>query len=93
MLFLDVKAQLLPMLHINARKYPKDEINHCVINYLSTLMALDETEQKYIDEFYRGNYFPNLLFDNETAIKLLNHPVALRTQQQIMKDKDEIESN
>lgn len=91
--FQDVKAQLLPMLHINAGKYPKDEINHCVINYLSTLMALDETEQKYIDEFYRGNYCPDLLFDNETAIKLLDHPVALRTQQQIMKDKDEIESN
>ena len=28
--FQDIKAQLLPMLHINAGKYPKDEINHCV---------------------------------------------------------------
>ena len=46
------------MLHINAGKYPKDEINHCVIDYLSVLMTLDETEQKYIDEFYKGNYGP-----------------------------------
>ena len=92
--FQDIKAQLLPMLHINAGKYPKDEINHCVIDYLSALMTLDETEQKYMDEFYKGNYSPNLLFDDEIAVKLLNHPVALRTQQQIMKSKskDEIEN-
>lgn len=93
--FQDIKAQLLPMLHINAGKYPKDEINHCVIDYLSALMTLDETEQKYMDEFYKGNYGPNLLFDDEIAVKLLNHPVALRTQQQIMKSKskDEIEND
>ena len=51
--------------------------------------------KKYIDEFYKGNYGPNLLFDDEIAVKLLNHPVALRTQQQIMKSKskDEIEND
>ena len=86
--FQDIKTQLLPMLHINAGKYPKDEINHRVIDYLSSLMRLDGAERKYINEFYKGNYCPGLLFDDETAVRLLNHPVALRTQRQIAQEKN-----
>lgn len=81
--FQDIKTQLLPMLHINAGKYPKDEINRSVIDYLSSLMKMEESEKQYISEFYKGNYIPSLLFDHETSTKLLAHPVALRTQFQI----------
>lgn len=81
--FQDIKTQLLPMLHIHAGKYPKDEINHAVIDYLSSLMLLHEQEKQYIDEFYRGNYNPHLLFNDEIAVRLLSHPIAIRTQQQI----------
>lgn len=50
--FQDIKTQLLPMLHTNSSKYPKDEIDHIVIDYLSSLIVLTESEQQYIDEFY-----------------------------------------
>lgn len=85
--FQDIKTQLLPMLHINAGKYPKDEINHTVIDYLSSLMQLQEVEKQYMEEFFKGNYTPHLLFDKEIATRLLSHPVALRTQQQIKEIK------
>lgn len=85
--FQDIKTQLLPMLHINAGKYPKDEINRAVIDYLSSLMQLQEVEKQYMEEFFMGNYAPHLLFDKEIATRLLSHPVALRTQQQIKEMK------
>lgn len=43
--------------------FSKEEISHCVIDYLSVLMSLDETKQDFTDEFYRG-YSPGLLFDD-----------------------------
>lgn len=85
--FQDIKTQLLPMLHINAGKYPKDEINHTVIDYLSSLMRLQDMEKQFIEEFFKGNYNPYLLFDEEIANRLLIHPVALRTQQQIIAER------
>lgn len=81
--FQDIRTQLLPMLHINAGKYPKDEINNTVIDYLSSLMQLQKTEEQYIEEFFNGHYNPYLLFDKHIASRLLSHPVALRTQHQI----------
>ncbi len=81
--FQDIKTQLLPMLHTNAGKYPKNEINQCVVNYLNKLMQLDEDEKQYIEQFYNGVYNPSLLFNADIAERLALHPVALRTQQQI----------
>ncbi len=77
--FQDIKTQLLPMLHINAGKYPKDEINRIVIEYLSSLLKLEEAEKQYINE--------------KTATTLLAHPVALRTQLQIKEIKEKISEN
>lgn len=91
--FQDIKTQLLPMLHINAGKYPKDEINRIVIEYLSSLLKLEEAEKQYINEFYKGNYNPFLLFNDKTATTLLAHPVALRTQLQIKEMKEKISKN
>lgn len=81
--FRDIKTQLLPMLHTNSGKYPKDEINHTVIDYLSSLVTLTESEQQYMNEFYKGNYQPSLMFDDVITTRLLDHPVARRTQQQL----------
>jgi len=84
--FQDIKTQLLPMLHIQSGKYPKDEINRAVIEYLTGLVQLDDSDIEYITEFYKGNYRPELLFPSDIAQKLSNHPVALRTQQMIRKE-------
>lgn len=47
-------------------------------------MQLQDMEKQFIEEFFKGNYNPHLLFDEEIANQLLSHPVALRTQQQII---------
>lgn len=86
--FQDIKTQLLPMLHINAGKYPKEEINKAVISFLSSLVQLDETEEEYLDKFYNGEYLPSLLFDEDTATRLLTHPVAIRTHRQIRENME-----
>lgn len=74
------------MLHTQSGKYPKDEINRAVIDYLTGLVQLDDSDIEYITEFYKGNYRPELLFSSDIAQKLSNHPVALRTQQMIRKE-------
>lgn len=81
--FQDIKTQLLPMLHVNAGRYPKEEISKTVINYLLSLMKLDDADKEYLCRFYTGDYQPSLLFDEDIAVRLLKHPVAIRTIQQI----------
>lgn len=84
--FSHIKAQLLPMLHVNSGKYPKSDIDNKVIAYLSSLMVLSKEETLYIDKFYKGAYQPSLLFDVDTANKLINHPVAKAIQYRIQSD-------
>lgn len=41
-------------------------------------MAMDDGEQRFIDEFRKKNYRPELLFENETIISnIKSHPMAL----------------
>jgi hypothetical protein len=79
------------MLHINSSKYPKEDIENKVIDYLSSLMVLSKSEKQYIEEFYKGNYQPSLLFDADTSKKLINHPVAKATQYRIQNDMIDID--
>lgn len=64
-----------------------------MIEYLSSLLKLEEAEKQYINKFYKGNYNPFLLFNDKTATTLLAHPVALRTQLQIKEIKEKISEN
>ena len=81
--FNQIKTQLLPMLHVNSGKYPKEDIDNKVVEYLSSLMVLSGSEKQYIEEFYDGNYQPSILFETDIANKLINHPVAKATQNRI----------
>ena len=81
--FMDIKTQLLPMLHTHMGKYEKEKIDTAVIRYLTDLMQLDSSDQEYISEFFKGNFKPELLFPNAIAEKLSCHPVALKTQMNI----------
>lgn len=54
-----------------------DAVN-MVKDFVSTLMKLNESETKFINEFENSNYYPELLFDdNEIINRIKNHPMAL----------------
>lgn len=49
--------------------------------YLENLMRLEDVELEFIEHFFRGNFRPELLFDEHTSNNLMMHPVVLRTLQ------------
>ena len=42
-------------------------------------MRLEDAELEFIEHFFRGNFRPELLFDEHTSNNLMMHPVVLRT--------------
>ena len=85
--FQDIKTQLLPMLHVNSGKYPKEEINNTVISFLTEIMVPDGKDIEFWNKFMQGMYEPELIFDELTANKLKTHPVALYTLRSLSIDK------
>ena len=82
--FSEFKQQLFPMLHTNNGKYPLEEKNKNVIEYVSSLMQLEPSEELYLKNFYEGKYNPELLFADKSILQnIQNHPIIKRTQQQI----------
>ena len=54
-----------------------DAVN-IVKSFISKKMKLNDSELKFITEFYNGNYKLELLFDNQDIInRIQNHPMAL----------------
>lgn len=90
--FLDIKTQLLPMLHLGCGKYPKDEINNTIIEFLGDLMNPDDNDIEFWNKFMDGEYEPGLIFDDDIADKLRDHPVALYTLKVLMENKDEMKT-
>ena len=82
--FMEIRQQLLPMMHTNSGKYPMQEINDKVADFVSSLMKLEPSEELYLSNFYAGKYKPDLLFsDKEILNNIQDHPIIIRTQQQI----------
>lgn len=82
--FTEIKQQLFPMMHTNSGKYPIQEINNKVADFVSSLMKLEPSEELYLANFYEGKYKPDLLFsDKEILHNIQDHPIIARTQQQI----------
>ena len=79
--FQALKTQLLPMLHTKLGHFDKDRLFDVAINYLENLMRLEDVELEFIEHFFRGNFRPELLFDEHTSNNLMMHPVVLRTLQ------------
>ena len=60
------------------------EINDKVADFVSSLMKLEPSEELYLSNFYAGKYKPDLLFsDKEILNNIQDHPIIIRTQQQI----------
>ena len=70
-----IKKELLPVLKKH-NNFNIEKAKERVIKNLSDLLRLSPEEIKYLDEFSKGNYNPNLLFDEPTATRASNHPMA-----------------
>lgn len=81
--FQALKTQLLPILHTKSGHFDKDRLFDVAINYLESLMRLEDAELEFIEQFFGGNFRPELLFDKQTSNNLMMHPVALRTLQML----------
>ena len=70
-----IKAELLPVLKKNER-IDLEETKEKVINSLSKLLVLSDSEKQYLDSFSKGNYNPLLLFGEPVASRATSHPMA-----------------
>lgn len=85
--FYVIKTQLLPMLHTKLGHFDKDKLIGETIDFMQSLMVLDETEKEFIKKFFQGHFCPELLFDENISYNLQRHPVILRTLQMVENKK------
>ena len=71
----DIKIELLPVLKKDER-FNFETAKTNAINFLKELLQLTNKEKQYLEEFSKGNYDPSLLFDEQTATKVKDHPMA-----------------
>ena len=71
----NIKAELLPVLKKNER-IDLEETKEKMINSLSKLLVLSDSEKQYLDSFSKGNYNPSLLFGEPVASRATSHPMA-----------------
>jgi predicted nucleotidyltransferase component of viral defense system len=70
-----IKKELQPILakgNVFDLKAAKEE----VINFLKELLTLSDKENKYLEEFSKGNFDPYLLFEPNDAERAAKHPMA-----------------
>lgn len=72
----DMKTRLAPMLR-KKEKLNLNEGRERVRKYLSTLLAVNDSEKQFLTLFQGGEYRPELLFDGEMLERVRNHPMAI----------------
>ena len=71
-----IRANLIPILK-KSERFDFEMAKEVVQNYLSPLMKLSDNEFLFVENFYRGVYQPDLLFDDENMIeRVKGHPMA-----------------
>lgn len=75
--FYNIRTKLTPVLKKGDQfnfEFAKNE----VIEYLISLISLNDNEKLFIDNFYKGFYTPELLFEDEDIInRIKEHPMAI----------------
>ncbi len=75
--FMKFKTQLRPVIS-KKDKFDLEEGKRKAINYVKDLVILTPNEVRFIEEFKKQNYLPELLFDDENIVKEIKyHPMAL----------------
>jgi predicted nucleotidyltransferase component of viral defense system len=78
-----IKAALIPLLR-KTEKFDFEQAKTEVLNYLSGLMTFTDNEKLFIENFNKGIYQPELLFDDtEMAKRIKEHPMALWKAKQV----------
>ena len=72
-----IRASLVPVLRKHER-FDFETAKTEVICYLETLLKFTASEEEFIQRFNRGEYRPDLLFEDETIVEnVKNHPMAI----------------
>lgn len=72
-----IKTDLLPVIKIKD-DFELESAKKIVKEYISDLMVLTKEENAFLDRFEKGEYIPELLFEDEKIIeRIRNHPMAL----------------
>ena len=75
--FPQIRANLIPVLR-KSEYFDFEKAKIEVKEFLLRLMILNDREKKFVEEFNKHNYQPQLLFDNEEIIeRIKNHPMAI----------------
>ena len=75
--FSQIRSSLMPVLR-KSERFDFEKAKEEVINFLQELLILTSNEKVFIMEFNKGNYRPDLLFDDPLIIKRIkHHPMAL----------------
>lgn len=77
--FQALKTQLFPMLHLKLGHFDKNRLFDVTVEYLESLMKFESDETEFIERFFKGDFKPELLFDNEISERLKHLPAILRT--------------
>jgi predicted nucleotidyltransferase component of viral defense system len=72
-----IRANLIPVLK-KSEHFDFESAKTIIKNYLDKLMVLTDNEKLFIENFNKGIYQPDLLFDDEDIIKRIKeHPMAV----------------
>ncbi len=70
-----IKKELLPVLK-KGEWFDLSKTKESVVKNLSGLLSLERNESLYLEEFSKGNYDSNLLFEKPIAERAEKHPMA-----------------
>ncbi len=77
-----IKTDLLPVIQ-KGEFFELEKAKAAVASFLIELLALEDNERKFLDEFKSKSYRPELLFDNANILdRIKAHPMALWKMQQ-----------
>ena len=72
-----IRTNLIPILK-KSERFNFEAAKIAVKEYLTNLMLLSNNEKRFIENFNRGNYQPELLFDDDIIIeRIKEHPMAI----------------
>ena len=72
-----IKTDLYPVIK-NKEKFDLEVTKNMVKNYIADLMNITSHEKEFLDRFEKGEYIPELLFEDKDIIdRIKNHPMAL----------------
>ena len=89
----NIKTEILPVCR-KKEFISVDGLYEKVEGFIKEMQKLSVDDEKYIDNFQRGHYRPDLLFNGDELENICNHPMALfKVQQYEKKFMEEIEKD